>query len=127
MNEVTATLKTQSKFRGEVLNKVYRVWLFRKLLPVLLAEVLALTLVLYFLGRTVFIQRVIENALNVLFLNPPQIVAFGVDAFSDATLLTKIFSIAVVVFLALSVRHLTQGFLRLILVKENYFAKIKNQ
>ena len=127
MNEVTTTVTTQSKFRGEVLNKVYRVWLFRKLLPVLLAEVLVLTLVLYFLGRTVFIQRVIENALNVFFLDPPQIVAFGVDAFSGATFLTKIFSITVMVFLALLVRHLTQGFLRLILVKESYFAKIKNR
>lgn len=127
MSEITTTVIAQSKFRGEVLNKVYRVWLFRKLLPVLLAEVLALTLVLYFLGRTVFIQRVIENALNVLFLNPPQIVAFGVDAFSGATFLTQIFSIAVIAFLALLVRHLTQGLLRLILVKENYFAKVKNR
>lgn len=124
MNDLNTAELSQSKFRGEVLNRVYRVWLFRKLLPVLLGEVLVLSAVLYFLGRTVFIQRVMDNALNVLFLNPPKIVPFFVDAFSGASFTTKIFSIAVIVFLALVIRHLTQGFLRLILVRDNYFSRV---
>lgn len=125
MDNLNAAPITQSKFRGEILNKVYRVWLFRKLLPVLLGEVFVLSGVLYFLGRTVFIQRVMDNALNVLFLSPPEIIPFFADAFSGASFTTKILSIAVIVFLALVIRHLTQGFLRLILVRDNYFSKIK--
>ena len=124
MNDLNTAVETPSRFRGEVLNKVYRVWLFRKLLPVLIGEVLVLSGILYFLGRTVFIQRVMENALNVLFLDPPQIVSFFADAFSEASLITKIFSIAVIVFSALVIRHLTQGILRLILVRDNYFSRI---
>lgn len=124
MSDLNTSTLIQSRFRGEVLNKVYRVWLFRKLLPVLIGEILVLSGVLYFLGRTVFIQRVMENALNVLFLNPPEIIPFFADAFSGASLIIKIFSIAVIVFLALVIRHLTQGILRLILVRDNYFSKI---
>lgn len=113
------------QFKGQVLNKVYRVWLLRKLLPVLVLEVVILAAVLYVLGRTVFIQRVFENALNVLFINPSQIAGFVVDAFARAPLLTQILSIGLAILLAFLIRHLTQGALRLILVKENYFSRIR--
>lgn len=115
---------TDPQFKGQVLNKIYRVWLLRKLLPVLILEVVILAAVLYVLGRTVFIQRVFENALNVLFVNPSQIVGFVVDAFARAPLLTQILSVLLAILLAFLIRHLTQGALRLILIKENYFSKI---
>ena len=59
MNDTAAGLTKQSKFRGEVLNKIYRVWLFRKLLPVLAAEILVLSAALYFLCRSIFIPPLI--------------------------------------------------------------------
>lgn len=116
---------TSPQFKGQILNKIYRVWLLRKLLPVLVLEVLILAAVLYVLGRTVFIQRVFENALNVLFVNPSQIAGFVVDAFARAPLLTQILSILLAILLAFLIRHLTQGALRLILVKENYFGRAR--
>ena len=112
------------RFKGQVLNRVYRVWLLRKLLPVLVLEIVFLSAILYVLGRTVFIQRVFENALNVFFINPSEIFGFVVDAFTRAPLLTQILSIFLAVILAFLVRHLTQGALRLILVKENYFSRM---
>ena len=113
------------RFKGQILNKVYRVWLMRKLLPVLIFEIVLLSAVLYLLGKTVFIQRVFENALNVLFINPSQIIGFVIDAFARAPILTQILSIGLAVILAFLVRHLTQGLLRFILVKENYFSRVK--
>lgn len=111
--------------RGQVLKQIYRVWLFRRLLPVLISEVILLSGVLYVLGRTVFVERIMENALNVLFLSPGKIIPFAVSAFLHAPLVAKILSFGVIVLLALVLRHITQGMLRLLLVRENYFSKIR--
>ncbi|OHA00505.1 MAG: hypothetical protein A3C07_01495 [Candidatus Sungbacteria bacterium RIFCSPHIGHO2_02_FULL_47_11] len=121
METYTAT----TKFKGELLNHVYRVWLFRKLVPVLVAEIVILSVVFYYLGRAVFVQRVFENALKVLFADPPQIVSFIVSTFLHTGLAVQILAGVIMVLLAFLVRHLTQGLLRLILVREDYFSKAK--
>ncbi len=113
------------RFQGEVLNKVYRVWLFRKLLPVLVLEITVLSVILYLIGRTIFIQRVFENALTVFFLSPPGILAFMVNAFTGTSILIKVLSLVFIILTALLLRHLTQGVLRLILVRLNYFSRVK--
>lgn len=111
------------RFKGEILKQVYRVWLFRKLLPVFLLEIAVFALILYRLGRSVFIQRVLENALNVFFVNPSGIVSFFFSAFANASVATKVLTLLAAVLVAFLLRHLTQGFLRLILVRENYFSR----
>ncbi len=120
-----ATITPTSKFRGEILRKIYRVWLFRKLLPVLVLEVAVLTAVLYWLGRAIFFQRIFENALNVLFLNPQQILNFLLVMFTNATPLARVLGFFVLVLFVLVVRHFTQGVLRLILVRQNYFSRAR--
>ena len=113
------------RFKGEVLNQVYRVWLFRKLLPVLIIEIAVFSFVLYELAHAVFIQRVIENAMNVFFVRPAEIFTFFVTAFIQTSLLIKLLITAVVVSAAFFIRHITQGILRLILVRQNYFSRLK--
>lgn len=123
MNESTLTL--QSKFKGEILRRVYRVWLFRKLIPVLVLEIAVLAIALYVLGQTVFIHRIVENGLGVLISNPPQFLTFIVGAFAHAPVRAKILIFVFALAVAFLLRHLTQGFLRLILVRENYFERLK--
>lgn len=118
-------IPTSTKLKGEVLRQVYRVWLFRKLLPVLVFEVVLLSAVLYGLGQVVFIQRVFENALNVIFTNPSGIGSFVVSMFARAPLVTQILGFGILVLLALLIRHLTQGMLRLFLVRENFFSRVR--
>ena len=115
------------RFRGEVLNKIYRVWLFRRLLPVLVLETLLFTFLLYELGQSIFVRSVLENALSVLFNNPGQIVPFFFSAFFHASLFTKIITLAIAGAIAFFVRHATQGILRFILVRENYFRGIRDK
>ncbi|MBI3420559.1 MAG: hypothetical protein HY006_00665 [Candidatus Sungbacteria bacterium] len=115
----------QSKFRGQMLTKIYRVWLVRKLLPALLVEIGILSLALYALGRTVFVERIVANALSVFFARPLQIIPFFFSAFGHASSLAKLLTVGAAVLVALLIRHLTQGLLRFILVKENYFGKIE--
>lgn len=117
-------ISESSGFRGEILRQIYRVWLFRTFLPVLLAEVAVFSFMFYQFGQTVFVRRIAENAVNVFFSNPSGIISFFVAAFFHASFLTKFLSVAIVVLLALLIRHITQGILRFILVRQNYFSKI---
>lgn len=113
------------RFRGEMMRQIYRVWLFRKLLPVLLLEIAVIAAVLYQLGKAVFLQRIFENGTNVLFNNPSGILSFVISAFTNAPVFTKILAIGFAALIALILRHLTQGMLRFILVRANYFSKLK--
>ena len=113
------------RFRGQMLNRIYRIWLFRKLAPVLLGEIIALSLLVFGFGKLVFVQRVIENAANVFFREPSGIFSFGIAAFLHAPPGTKLIVAGAVVFVALVIRLVTQGILRFILVKENYFRQIQ--
>lgn len=123
--ETLPKVETVPQFRGQVLNKIYRVWLFRKLLPVLTAEIVTFSLVLYLLGRTVFVEKILENALDVLFVNPQQAFSFLIAMFANATPLARILGFVVLILFVLVIRHFTQGVLRLVLVRQNYFSRIK--
>lgn len=114
---------TTPRFKGEVINKIYRVWLFRKLLPVLVLEVAVVAAVLYWLGRAVFFQKIFENALKVLFIEPQQILSFLLVMFTHTTPLARILGFAALVLFVLIIRHFTQGALRWILVRQKYFSR----
>ena len=111
-------------FRGETLRRIYRVWLFRKLAPVLAAEVIVISFLLYGFSRLVFVERVLQNGLNVFFQNPPGIFPFAVSAFLHAPAGTKMIIAGLVGLAALLIRLITQGVLRFILVRENYFSRV---
>ncbi len=115
------------RFRGQILARIYRVWLLRKLAPVLAIEVALVSLVLYKLGQTVFIQQVIQNALGVLFTNPAGIFRFIAAAFTNAAFATKVLAVAFVVIVAFFIRHATQGMLRYILVRQNFFGRAEGK
>ncbi len=123
-NNATSHNETAPRFRGQILIKVYRVWLVRKFFPIFAAEVIGIAALLYWFTRAVFIQRVAENALNAFFANPIGIFPFFFAAFGETALSTKIVIFAVFFLGALFIRHVTQGILRFILVRENYFSKI---
>lgn len=125
METLSEKIDVSPRFRGQIVQKIYRVWLVRKLLPVLVMEIAIFSFILYKLGKAVFFQTIVNNALNVFLINPPQIFSFLISAFNKAPFGTKLLGIGVVVFIALLLRHLTQGALRLILVRQNYFGRIQ--
>lgn len=129
MNNLSTAGSNQnaSRFRGEVLQRVYKVWLMRKFLPVLVLEIAALSIVFYQLGRVVFVQRVLENGIQVLFLNPPQFLNFILSMFAEAPWAARVLGFGAVLIVALVVRHITQGLLRLVLVRQNYFSRLASE
>ena len=75
--DISQTVSPRMRYRGQVLNQVYRVWLFRKLMPVLAIEILAVAGLIYGLARSVFAvfrtgcaQRESDSRVNVLRLRP---------------------------------------------------------
>lgn len=123
----TQSIHAIPRFRGEILRQIYRVWLFRRFLPVLVLEVAVFSFIFYELAKIIFLQRIMENAMNVFFQNPSRVFSFFLWAFLDASFTTKILVIAIIAALVLVLRQLIQGLLRFILVRQNYFAKIEKQ
>ncbi len=125
MNDTSLpSVSVSARFRGETLNRIYRIWLFRKLAPVLVLEIAALSLLFYAMAQLVFVERVVDNGIGVFFRSPSGIPSFVIGAFLHAPMVTKFIVAGIVVFTALLIRLLTQGLLRFILVRENYFSRI---
>ena len=125
MNDLALEKINQPRpFRGIVLRQVYRVWLVRRFLPVLIAEVAILSFILYALARFVFVERVLDNGFQVFFARPEGMGAFLVSGFLHASAATEVLTLGAVLLAALLIRHITQGILRFILVRENYFGKV---
>lgn len=115
------------RFRGELLNQIYRVWFVRRFLPVIIAEVVVLSALLYFLARAVFVRQIIENALGVFFASPPHLLSFVIFAFLYASVAVKIMGFTLLLLLAFFIRSIVQGILRWILVRQNYFGRIETK
>ena len=126
MNDLALQKINQPRFRGAILKQVYRVWLVRRFLPVLIAEVVVISFILYALARFVFVERVLDNGFTVLFAHPEGIFSFLIAGFLHASLASQVLTLGVVLLAALLIRHITQGILRFILVRQNYFGKIPN-
>lgn len=118
------SVSASTRFRGHTLNKIYRIWLFRKLAPVLAFEIVVFSLLLYGMAKLVFVERVVDNGIGIFFRNPSGVPSFVVAAFLHAPIATKLMSAGIVILTALLIRLLTQGVLRFILVRENYFSRI---
>ncbi len=126
MENISAqNISAPPRFRGETLNRIYRIWLFRKLAPVLALEIAGFSLLLYGIARVVFVERVVDNGMSVFFRSPSGIFSFVAGAFLHAPVATKLMSAGIVISVALLIRLVTQGVLRFILVRENYFSRVQ--
>lgn len=124
MNEtIRQSVVPNPRFRGEILRRIWRVWFLRRFLPVLAVEVVGLTLFAYWLSHAVFVRRIIENALNVLFDNPAKVIEFVIFAFLYASIAVKALAFTVLVLLTLLVWKIGKALVRYAMVKEHYFAK----
>lgn len=125
MNDFATEAASEPRFKGQILKQVYRVWLWRRFVPVLAAEIAVLSFVLYALARLIFVERVLQNGLAVIFTRPEGIGSFLMRGFLQASMPTQALTAGIVILAALVIRHITQGILRYILVKENYFGTIQ--
>jgi len=122
-NTALQNINQPRPLRGTILKQIYRVWLWRRFLPVLVAEVAVLSFIIYALARLVFVERVLANGFHVAFEHPEGIFTFLVRGFLHAPLATQVMTLGAVLLGSLLIRHITQGILRFILVKENYFGR----
>ena len=65
-------------------------WLVKRILPLLILELVFLILALFLLGKLVFVQKVFENAFLSSAQNPITVAIYLLKAFMSSSLLKKI-------------------------------------
>lgn len=76
--------------KNKIIWKVYFIWLFKRIIPLFVLELIFLTLVFYFLGKLVFVQKVFENAFFSSAQNPLLVASYMFKAFLSTSLVKKI-------------------------------------
>lgn len=84
--------------KGKILWKVYLAWFIKKILPLVVLEVLVIVGALYALAQFIFVERVVGNAFLNAASNPWQLMVFLFYAFLSTHWFTKV---AIVIFLGL--------------------------
>lgn len=79
-----------NNIKNKIAWKIYFVWLFKRIIPLFILEIIFLVLVFYFLGQLVFVQRVFENAFLSGAQNPVLVASYMFKAFLSTSLIKKI-------------------------------------
>lgn len=76
--------------KNKVAWKIYFIWLFKRIIPLFILEIVFLVLVFYFLGKLVFVQSVFENAFLSSMQNPFVVASYMFKAFLSTSIIKKI-------------------------------------
>jgi len=79
-----------NSIKNKIAWKIYFIWLFKRVLPLFVLEVILLILVLFFLGKLVFVQKVFENAFLASAQNPISLAVYMFGAFWKTSILKKL-------------------------------------
>lgn len=94
------------KVRGKVAWRIYFVWLFKRIIPLFILEIVFLVLVFYFLGKLVFVQSVFENAFLSSVQNPILVASYMFKAFLNTSIIKKIIVMGLLGFGVLLMRDM---------------------
>ena len=97
-------VNTNNVFKNKIIWRVYIAWFFKRILPLLVLEVLFLGAAAYFFAQYVFIERVVDNTLIGAARNPFQMFSYLFWAFLQASLLKQVVAVALLALGALLLR-----------------------
>ncbi len=87
-----------SVFKSKILWKIYLVWFFRRILPLVVFEIVVLGAAVYLLAKYIFVEKVISNTFLFAGRNPLTMLSFLFDAFLRTSLLEQI---AIIILLSI--------------------------
>jgi len=79
-----------NSIKNKIAWKVYLVWLFKRIIPLFILEIIFLIMVFYFLGKLVFVRQVFENAFLSSMQNPIVVASYMFKAFLGTSAVKKI-------------------------------------
>jgi hypothetical protein len=79
-----------TKLQKNIMLRVYGIWFLRRVLPVVIFELLFIALAINLFAESVFVAHVIENAAGVIKGNPVELFSFLWSAFWNARLEVKL-------------------------------------
>ena len=80
----------ENNIKNKIAWKIYFVWLFKRIIPLFILEIIFLVLVFYFLGKLVFVQSVFENAFLSSMQNPIVVASYMFKAFLGTSAVKKV-------------------------------------
>ncbi len=92
--------------KSRILWKVYLVWFIRRILPLVIFEVVVLATAVYLLAKYIFVEKVISNTFLFAGRNPLTMLFFLLDAFLRTSLLEQIIIIILLSIGALLLRDI---------------------
>lgn len=82
-------MKPMELLKNRILWKVYAVWFFTRILPILAFELIIITGALYVFGKFVFVERVVGNTLLIASEHPWALFNFLISAFIQTSWVIK--------------------------------------
>src|SRR3989344_7438318 len=83
-------MKLREVLKNRILWKIYLIWFLRRIVPLILLQVLALGLVLQLFSKNVFVSQVLRNAGLVASDNYLAILKYLAKAFLNTHLITQL-------------------------------------
>lgn len=85
-----STHNMNNVLKNKIAWKIYFIWLFKRIIPLFVLELVLLVLVLWIFGRLVFVQQIFNNAFLASAQNPIRLASYMLDAFAATSWLKKI-------------------------------------
>ncbi len=79
-----------TNLQKNIMTRVYGIWFLRRVLPVVIFEILFIALAINLFAESVFIARVLENAAGVVKGSPVELFSFLWSAFWNSRLEVKL-------------------------------------
>ena len=100
-----------------IMNRVYRFWFLRSMLPLLVIELAVIILAVYFFANLVFVSQVVDNALNAALGNPLKLVAYLWQAFLGTRMAVKVIIVALALTAGLILRDINRSIISYLLTR----------
>lgn len=107
-------------FKTKILWRVYVIWFFRRVLPLVLAQIFIISLALKIFAKKVYLGRVLENAAVAADSNYWEFLKYLAFAFFSAHILVQIVIILILALGTLLLRDAGR-------VARTYFKTLRNQ
>ena len=108
--------------RKRVMGRVFRFWLLRHTVPLLITELIVGWVGLTFLANYIFVEKVVSNALTFSVGNPLRLMSYAFSAFFATNLLNQAIVIICGAALLLMLRNINRSIIEYVSMKRNLYS-----
>lgn len=103
--------KTNDTIKNRIFWKVYFIWFFRKILPIIAIQIAVFALALQLFAKNVFVSRVLQNIAQVAESGYWAVLKYVIASFLNTHFVTQVVILAILAIVALLVRDIGRSLL----------------